>query len=375
MDSLLPNFLFRSSNILALDIGSRYIKVMQLDQSDGMPTLCGTAIGPVPPRTIENGVIMNKPAVASAIRRLLESSKINGSQVYLAAGGPNLILRWIEMPAMAEEDLLEAIKFEARKYLPFPVEHAVLDCQILNKKNNNTDERLRVLLIAAPRTLVDSRYETVELAGLKPMGMDVEPLAVLRALEHNSSRAELAWGGHPQAVLVFGSAGTDFYVAKDANLEFARRIPIGGRTLVDIIAKHSGQNLDIMDEREILLHLSFDSDGKLQVEGASEELMQALESEIGRLDQEIKRSCSYYQSLFPEGSYEGVLTQVVASGGLVAMEGFHTHLAVELDLPVEVADPLSRITMRSIPNADELLNGRRSSFIVSAGLLLGQVNL
>lgn len=214
------------------------MKVMQLEQSEGLPSLHGAAIGPIPNGSIENGIIVNKPAVASAIRRMLDKNRIRGTQVYLAAGGPNLVLRWIEMPQMPEDDLREAVKFEARRYLPFPPEHAVLDFRTLSPKPKHPEETLRLLLIAAPRALVDSRFETAELAGLRPIGMDVEPLAVLRALQHNHAREELAWGEHPRAVSVLGSAGTDFYVTISRDLEFARRIPIGGTSLAT--ARRSG---------------------------------------------------------------------------------------------------------------------------------------
>ena len=373
MTAKIADYLFRSSNILALDIGSRYMKVMELEQSDDLPILRGAAIAPVPPGSIENGVILNQAAVASALRKMLDKNRMHGNCVYLAAGGPNLVLRWIEMPAMSDSDLREALKFEARKHLPFPVEQAVLDCRILGQKDKEPEEKLRLLLIAAPRTLVDSRFETAALAGLKPMGMDVEPLAVLRALERGSSRRELAWGRHPQAVLVFGSAGTDFYVTKDLDLEFARRIPIGGSNLAQPISDSLGLDAAEVDEYEMLRRLHFDPEGRPRVQDASPELMSALESEIARLDQEIGRSCSYYESLFPEGSYEGVLTQVIIAGGLAGIEGFAAHLGRELDLPVETTDPLARITVRNTPEKSDFLNGRRTSFIVSAGLFLSQV--
>lgn len=367
--------LFNSPNILTLDIGTRYMKVMQFDQGGGLPTLHGAAIGSVPPGSIENGIISNKPAVASALSKILDKEGIRGNRVYLAAGGPSLVLRWIEMPVMPEDDLREALKFEARKYLPFPVDSCVLDFKILHRKARQSEETLRLLLIAAPRFLVDSRFETAELAGLKPIGMDVEPLAVLRALEHNRTGTELAWGEHPQAILIFGSAGTDFYVIKDADLEFARRIPIGGGSLSRIITDGKEPNITEDDEYELLRRITFDQDGQIMAEGVSSETASALKSEMTCLDQEIQRSCSYYQSLFPEGSYEGVLTHVAIGGGLAAIPNFNTHLARELDLSVDIADPLARINVRNLPANSELLNGRRTSFIVSAGLFLGQIGV
>ena len=369
----IAGWLLNSPNILALDIGSKYMKVMQLAESGGLPTLHGAAIGSVPAGSVENGVITNKPAVASALRRMLDKNGIKGSRVFLAAGGPGLILRWIEMPAMPESDLREAIKLEAHKHLPIPTEQCALDFSILSRNGRQSEETLRILLTAAPRTLVDSRFETAELAGLRPIGMDIEPLAVLRALEHSHIHTEHAWDEHPHAVLLFGSSGTDFYVVKDFNLEFARRIPIGGSNFARVIAK--GLNLDQIktDEYELIRRAAFDQSGHLIIEAASDELVSELEAEMARLDQEILRSFSCFQSQFPEGSYEGVLTHVTTSGGLAAIVGLQAHLAGELGLTVDIADPLAKISIRNLPEGSDLLNGRRTSFIVSAGLFLGQM--
>ena len=373
MANKIAKWILSSHCSLALDIGSKYIKVMQFEQSGGVPVLHVAAIAPVPEGAIENGIIANKSAVVATLRKMLDKNQILGSEVWLAAGGPNLVLRWIEMPQMSEDDLREALKYEARKYLPFPIEHGVVDFKILSRKAKQPEETLRILLIAAPRALVDSRFEAVEAAGLKPIGMDVEPLAVLRALEHDPTRSELAWDGHPRAILVFGSAGTDFYVTKGSDLEFARRIPIGGRNLAKVIADNQSLDLAQTDERDIVRKISFDTEGRVLVDNADAQLRSAIESEITRLDHEIERSCSYYQSLFPEGSYEGVLTQVTIAGGLAAMDGFQTHLTHEIDMVVDVADPLARISLKHVSEGTGLLNGNRTLFIVSAGLLLGQL--
>lgn len=59
------------------------------------------------------------------------------------------------MPKMADSDLADALKFEARECPPFPVEQAVLDYQLLSPRPGQPEEKARLLLIAAPSELVE----------------------------------------------------------------------------------------------------------------------------------------------------------------------------------------------------------------------------
>ncbi len=372
MNGLFTKFLGPKS-VLALDIGSSTLKVLQIEQTGGLPILRNADSWPTPKGAIENGMVKNKHAVADALRTALDRNSVGSGRVLLAVGGPSLALKWIEMPLMSESDLKEAIRFEARKHLPFSADHAVIDCRILSRRARQADDKMRVLLIAVPRTIVDSRFEAAEMAGLDPAGMDIEPLAAVRAIAQSAPKSELSWGTQPQAVLVLGSAGTDFYVTKDGELEFSRRIPIGGGNLARLIAENIGADSSRMDEHELLALMSFDDEGALMLSQGQPDLLEGLRGEIARLDQEIRRSCSYYQSLFPEGSYEGIVSKLSVGGGLASLPGLSRHLSSELDIPIEIADPLSTLPLSNVGGALDRLNGKRMSFIVSAGLIAAHV--
>lgn len=88
-------------SVLALDIGSRYLKAMQLELTGRLPVLRKASVEAAPCGAVENGIVVDKQAVARALRNMLKRSRINGSRVLLAVGGPNLVLRWIEMPTMS----------------------------------------------------------------------------------------------------------------------------------------------------------------------------------------------------------------------------------------------------------------------------------
>lgn len=360
-------------SVVALDIGSSTLKVLQIEQTGGHPILRSADSWPTPRGAIDNGLVKNRHAVADALRTALDRNDIGGGKALLAVGGPSLVLRWIEMPMMSESDLKEAIRFESRKHLPFSAEQAVIDCRILSRRARQSEDKMRVLLIAVPRTVVDSRFEAAEMAGLDPSGMDIEPLAAVRAVAQSAPKSELSWGTQPEAVLVLGSAGTDFYVTKEGELEFSRRIPIGGNNLAGLIAESTGAGGGRMSEQELLALMSFDDDGALAVSDGHADLLEKLGGEIARLDQEIRRSCSYYQSLFPEGSYEGIVSKLTIGGGLASVPGLGRHLSKELDVPVDVADPLSMLPLTNAGGTLDKLNGKRMSFIVSAGLIAAHV--
>src|SRR3712207_8425836 len=52
----------------------------------------------------------------------------------------------------------------------------------LSRSKSGDPPQLDLLLVAAPRDMVDSRVDAMELAGLEPIAIDIEAFALVRAI-------------------------------------------------------------------------------------------------------------------------------------------------------------------------------------------------
>ena len=60
---------------------------------------------------------------------LFQENEFHTRRVVTAVSGKSVIVRYLTMFKMSPEDLRNAIRYEADKYIPFDVEEVVLDCQ------------------------------------------------------------------------------------------------------------------------------------------------------------------------------------------------------------------------------------------------------
>ena len=71
----------RPKNAIGLDIGSSYIKVLELAESKGKYTIVNFGMKKLPPEAIVDGALMNSNIIVDSIRELITSHKIRTKEV------------------------------------------------------------------------------------------------------------------------------------------------------------------------------------------------------------------------------------------------------------------------------------------------------
>src|SRR6476620_3077160 len=106
---------------------------------------------------------------------------------------------------------------------------------------------LRLLLVAAQRAMVDQVVQAVAGAGLEPMGLDLIPFALVRAVGTPDVSMDLEEGGE-EAIIDIGAHVTNIVVHDRGDTRFVRILPSGGRDVTTAIARAAGVD-DAVEER------------------------------------------------------------------------------------------------------------------------------
>jgi len=168
--------------MVGVDIGTSRVKVVELVGRGDSVELTRAAIELAPPGAIRDGQIVSPELVAEVIQRGFAKGRIKPGEVVAAIAGRGVVVRHVKFPRMPEEELREAIKWEGQQHIPMPIEEAVVDFEIIDDYSGSDEAEMEVMLVAAPRKLVESHVQAIELAGLTPIAIDVQPFAVLRAV-------------------------------------------------------------------------------------------------------------------------------------------------------------------------------------------------
>src|SRR5690606_25729408 len=131
---------------------------------------------------------------------------------------------------LREEDYELQVETEASQYIPFPIEEVNLDFQLLGPAKGS-EEEVDVLLAASRKEKVDDRVAVAEMAGLRPVVMDVETYALRTAVDHVTRFLPNNGQGQIIAVFSIGQATTSLTVVLNEQTIFERDQTFGGQQL------------------------------------------------------------------------------------------------------------------------------------------------
>src|SRR5688572_9324718 len=137
----------------------------------------------LPPGAVTDGGVKEPDQLSEALRDLFSRGDF-GRRVYMGLSVQHGVVRLLDMPLIEDEaERASAVRFQAAEAIAMPVEEAILDFAFVGQTvHPGSGSRMQVVLAAARRGPVMEFVEAVQAAGLRPMGLELEPFALVRAL-------------------------------------------------------------------------------------------------------------------------------------------------------------------------------------------------
>jgi len=315
---------------IGLDVGSTAVRAAELTEGSA-PSVVRAAQVPLAAGAVENSEVRDVAAVSEALRELWTRGGFKSRKVWMGVGNQRVVVREIALPAMPEKELRQSLGFQVQEFIPMPVEEAVLDYHLIEELEIEGRPMLRLLLVAAQKAMVDTLVAAATGAKVEPIGLDLVPFALVRAVGATGAGMELETTGG-EAVVDVGAHVTNIVVHAAGETRFVRILPSGGRDITVAIAR----GLSVEDEvAERLKRGEF-------VEGSESTPEQALEIAMQRATQfvdEIRSSLEFYTAQTQGARIERLLV----SGGGSKLEGFIDILRQRIPVTVEPGRVFSRV--------------------------------
>lgn len=231
------------SAVVGLDIGTELIKVAEAKLAKDGIRITGLGVMPTPPGVIDNSMIIDPKALGVAIKQLLRDSGIKTKHVVSSiTGQSSVVVRIIEVPRMTPGELAETMKWEVERHVPFAPTEIQMDFAPIEKPNTPPDaQNMEVLLAVAQQDSINNLVATLFAAGLEPIAVDVQPLAVSRPL------IDAAQGSQPYVTVIanIGASTTDVGVFEGGLLAFpGPPLPIAGVNFTRAISEALGVSME-----------------------------------------------------------------------------------------------------------------------------------
>lgn len=315
---------------IGLDVGSTAVRAAELAEGSP-PTVVRAAQVPLPAGAVENGEVREVEAVSEGLRELWTRGGFKSRKVWMGVGNQRVVVREIALPTMPEKELRQSLGFQVQEFIPMPVDEAVLDYHLIEELEVDGRQMLRLLLVAAQKAMVDTLVTSATNAKLEPMGLDLVPFAMVRAVGATGAGMELERTGG-EAVVDVGAHVTNIVVHAAGETRFVRILPSGGRDITVAIAR----GLTVEDEVAERLKR-----GEM-VEDSTATPEQALEVAMQRATQfvdEIRSSLEFYTAQTQGARIERVLI----SGGGSKLAGFIDIVRQRIPVTVEPGRVFSKV--------------------------------
>jgi len=361
-------FLTLHPNAFGLDISDMSLKFVYLKKSARRIHIASFGECPIPEGVILEGEIKKEEELTALVVKSLETpqgEKILTKHVIASLPEEQAFLQVIQLPKMDVRELQGAASFEAENYIPYPLETVYVDSEFVEPVKDHLDHA-DVLLASLPRTTVDSYVSVFEKAGLLVQALEIESLAVARALVPQGVSLV------PLLLMDLGATRTSFLVFAGHSLRFTASIPVASHQFTEAISKAMGVQLTEAEE----LKKTYGLERRGKSEGG--QVFEALVPPMVSLVEQVKKYMEYYASHamhqhLPEE--QRIIQTVLLAGGGANLPGLPEFLESELNAKVSIGNPWTNIASKPFGELPSLPSAESLRYTTALGLALRGLGL
>ena len=281
------------------------------------------------------------PQVQLAIKELAKSLKVGSQKAAYALSGQSVFVRFVKLPPLESENMGELVKFEAQQNVPFPIDEVVWDWEKLETDGIEPE----VVLVAIKADSLNDLNSVVAETGLGTQLVDCAPVALYNAFRHSYPSVE-------ESILLLDiGAKTSNLIYADGKKFFTRSVTIGGSNLTSAIAKDYNVSFAEAENSKLTSGLVILGGGHAgQLDEGAAALGTVIRNALTRLTAEVQRT----NTLFRSQQGGNAPQKVLLAGGSANLPYLREFLEEKLNLPVEIFNPLQRISVGKGVDVDTL---------------------
>ena len=285
----MPNKLFYSGpkpkkSAISIYIGHESVEIIQIKRGLRGPSVVKSICKDIPKEEISG----------EKIKDIFQSEGIKETSVTSTIAEEAVMLRRFTMPIIPNEERATAVKFEAKRHIPFNIDEVISSFHII--KENRIKNQMEVLFAAVKKDEINSLIEILDQAELKIEKIEPISLALIKSLTLSGNLKIIS---PPTAILHFVTKNRAHIIIVENGIPYIKRE-------VSLVGK----------ETNVVDHVLT----------------------------EIRLSSSYYKREFPDKN----ITKLIVCG-LKEHAPWLAAIKSTLNIPVEQAAPLKSLTGKDFP--------------------------
>lgn len=203
----------------------------------------------------KDGNVRDKDSIVKLLNDYLDVNGRDVKNVSFVLRGSDIITRYIEVPILKNDALIEAVNFEFKQFIP-DIDDYYMNCEIVEKINTKEKKAYKILLVAATKEKINPIIEIAEEIGKELEVIDILSNSLARVLKSSDHIASEESTG----IFYFGADSSTLGIIEGNVLKFERNLPFGIKNIFNevyeeaaVTALDSKQVTNVFENNEQLM--------------------------------------------------------------------------------------------------------------------------
>lgn len=263
----------------------------------------------------QKSLLLAVDKITQALQASFAKAEMNPKKLIFSVADFLTFFTTFDLPPMKREELETAVKFEAEKYIPLPLEQVDFDWEII--QGNSDKEAEKILLVSIPKDIVNQYHLVAQNLGIEDFILEPETFSLHRLFAYD----------HQVTCLVdIGAQSTSITIGWPKIITVSHSLDISGYKMTEAIRQAMQVDIETAEKIKETQGLS----GLSQVSSILEPLVKELVKGI--------------QSTLQSPAVEQEISKIILTGGGSKTPGLIDYLKTALNLPVVEGEPFSQIS-------------------------------
>lgn len=283
--------------------------------------------------------------IANLLTDIFREANVTARHVAFSIPATASFVTLIRFPLLPRQEIEAAIPFEAKKYIPIPLEEVALDWEVIAE-----DERAKyseVLLAAVPGELVAKYRRVAEIAHLTLEAVEIESFSLARSLLDGDRGVS--------AIVNWGAGVITLTVVDQRRIRANNNIGRGAQEITLALARSLGITLERAE--------ALKRDVGLSDKPEEREIADIISPIVDGILADLERAVASYNRITPRK-----IEKIVLTGGGAGLAGLVNYTAKRFGLETAIGNPFHRTVFPAF--LAPVLREIAPNFAVAVGLAL-----
>ena len=339
---------------IVIDIGNENIKIIDLTRMKDAVKVNAFAMLNTPQNTINDGLILDKKALAETIKKAIDQYEMKAKDVVFTITSTKIITREVEFPNLKPKKLKPIVEMNASDYFPVDLSEYILDYTIQETLVTEEGKKVKVNMIACLSSLGDGYVDLAKELDLRIAGIDYSGNSII-----HFAKIEKLKGSY--ILLDLGSESTMVSIMKNSVNKFNRELMTGTGIIIDHIKNH----FEVSYEEALAISAKSLVLKEVEEEDNNPYLGSDILGDMEQILSGVSRIIDYYTSRNKE-----VFDKIYLVGGGAHLNGIEHYIERYFNIPTEKLERFQSVKTKSDQFSDVEMY-----FANTIGAIFSDINL